>query len=50
MISGTIPNNETKRLDKLRSLKVLDTLEEDAYDDLTLLAAQICQTPISLVS
>jgi len=50
MISGTIPKNETKRLDKLRSLKILDTLEEDAYDDLTLLAAQICQTPISLVS
>lgn len=50
MISGAIPKNETKRLDKLRSLDILDTLEEEAYDDLTFLAAKICQTPISLVS
>jgi len=50
MISGKIPINEAKRLDKLRSLNILDTLEEEAYDDLTFLAAQICQTPISLVS
>ena len=50
MISGAIPKNETKRLAKLQSLDILDTLEEQAYDDLTFLAAQICETPISLVS
>ena len=50
MRSGDIPKNETARLKKLNSLDVLDTLEEEAYDDLTFLAAQICNTPISLVS
>ena len=50
MRSGAIPKNETERLKKLKSLDILDTLEEEAYDDLTLLAAQICDTPISLVS
>ena len=50
MKSGAIPKNETERLKKLKSLDILDTLEEEAYDDLTLLAAQICDAPISLVS
>ena len=50
MISGRIPVNETERLAKLRALDILDTVEEEAYDDLTFLAAQICETPISLVS
>ena len=50
MISGAIPKNEAKRLAKLQSLDILDTLEEQAYDDLTFLAAEICETPISLVS
>ncbi|MBX2869576.1 MAG: GAF domain-containing sensor histidine kinase [Acidiferrobacterales bacterium] len=50
MKSGSIPENEPERLAKLRSLDILDTLEEEAYDDLTLLAAQICDTPIALVS
>ena len=50
MIKGSIPDNEIERLAKLRSLDILDTLEEDDYDDLTFLAATICETPISLVS
>jgi len=50
MRSGDIPKNEAVRLRKLNSLNILDTLEEEAYDDLTFLAAQICETPISLVS
>jgi len=50
MISGAIPKNEAKRLARLQSLNILDTLEEQAYDDLTFLAAEICETPISLVS
>ncbi len=45
-----IPNNEQDRLQKLYELVILDTLEEQAYDDLTKLAAQICETPIALVS
>ena len=50
MISGAIPKNEAQRLAKLKSLEVLDTLEEEAYDDLTFLASHICEAPISLVS
>lgn len=50
MISGKIPSNEFERLARLRDLDILDTLEEQAYDDLSHLAAQICDTPIALVS
>lgn len=41
---------KAERLRKLYALGILDTLEEQAYDDLTKLAAEICQTPIALVS
>ncbi len=50
MIKAAIPENEVERLSKLVELNILDTLEEQAYDDLTALAAEICHTPISLVS
>ena len=50
MKSAPRPNNEAARLRKLSALEILDTLEEQAYDDLTYLAAQICDTPIALVS
>ena len=41
---------ETKRLQDLKSMQLLDTIPEKEYDDLTSLAAFICNTPISLVS
>ncbi len=50
MISAPLPANEKQRIKKLKELDILDTLEEQAYDDLTFLAAQICNTPIALVS
>jgi len=50
MIEANIPENEDDRLRKLYELGILDTLEEQAYDDLTRLAAEICGTPIALVS
>src|SRR5262249_13459536 len=37
-------------LDALHQYAVLDTPPEHAFDDLALLASQICETPISLVS
>lgn len=42
--------SQMARLDALRSFGILDTLPEKDYDDLTQLAAAICQTPISLIS
>lgn len=42
--------SEELRLEKLDSYSILDTLPEADYDNLTAIAAQICGTPISLVS
>jgi PAS domain S-box-containing protein len=45
-----LPENEASRLAALRQYEILDTPPEAAFDDLTTLAAQICGTPIALVS
>lgn len=45
-----LPSNEADRLKALESYKILDTLPEQAFDDLTALAAYICGTPIALIS
>src|SRR5215469_5752719 len=45
-----LPDNEKKRLAAVRNYKILDTEPERAFDDLTLLASHICQTPIALIS
>lgn len=50
MIEAPKPDNEEQRLRALQALDILDTLEEQAYDDLTTIAAQICEVPIALVS
>ena len=42
--------NEQKRLEALYSYDILDTETEKDFDDLTALAAAICDTPISLIS
>lgn len=49
-MKATLPPNEAQRLETLRDYDVLDTPPEPAFDDLTLLAAQICQVPIALIS
>ncbi len=41
---------ETLRLAKLQDYSILDTLPDRAYDDITKLAAYICQTPAALVT
>jgi PAS domain S-box-containing protein len=41
---------EFERLAQLQRYQVLDTAPEDVFDDFTILAAQICGTPISLIS
>jgi diguanylate cyclase (GGDEF)-like protein len=45
-----VPPHDTQRLEALRECQILDTLPEEAYDDITLLASQLCDAPISLVS
>ena len=45
-----LPPNEPDRLAKLADYRILDTLPEQEYDDLTAIAAQICGTPVSLIS
>jgi sigma-B regulation protein RsbU (phosphoserine phosphatase) len=44
------PDNEADRLQALRDYEILDTLPEQAYDDITYLASQICDTPMAAVS
>jgi signal transduction histidine kinase len=44
------PANEARRLEALRELNVLDTDAEQAFDDLTALAAYICNAPIAVVT
>ena len=41
---------EKERLAELKSYSILDTLPEEDYDNLTAIAAEICNTEISLIS
>ena len=42
--------SEKARLQALRRYKILDTEPEKAFDDLTILAAHICETPVALIT
>jgi len=44
------PKNERKRLKVLWQYEVLDTVPEEVFDDLTDLAASICEAPFALIS
>ncbi|NVK26337.1 MAG: response regulator [Gammaproteobacteria bacterium] len=41
---------EPQRLKALEEYKILDTKAEDSFDELTQLASEICEAPISLIS
>jgi signal transduction histidine kinase len=50
MTSPPVPADEAGRLTALREADILDTPSEVDFDELAALAAEICETPIGLVS
>jgi diguanylate cyclase (GGDEF)-like protein len=50
MISAPVPADEARRLQILQHYAILDTLAEQAYDDITKLASYICDTPVAMIS
>ncbi|MDO8906020.1 ATP-binding protein [Hydrogenophaga sp.] len=50
MLIAPLPYNEEKRLARLNGLGVLDTLPQQAFDDISALAQAICGTPIALIT
>jgi PAS domain S-box-containing protein len=49
-VKAPVPANEQRRLETLRGSGILDTAPERSYDQLTELAANICGTPIAILS
>jgi PAS domain S-box-containing protein len=49
-MKAPLPDNEAQRLEELLQYKILDTPDEQAFDDLTRLASYICGTPVALIS
>ncbi|HZS10101.1 MAG TPA: PAS domain S-box protein [Blastocatellia bacterium] len=50
MTTAAPPPNEEERIAALQQYRILDTLPEREYDDLTRLAAYVCRTPGALIS
>ncbi len=50
MSQAAIPKTEAARLEALRQYDILDSIPERGYDDITAIAAEICDTPMALVS
>ena len=50
MIAPEKPHNEDERLKALYEYQVLDSLDEEEYNDITRMASDICMTPISVIS
>src|SRR5437667_3284826 len=49
-MSAPIPLNEVKRLKVLWQYEVLDSVPEEVFDDLTELAARICEAPVAMIT
>ena len=50
MLKPEIPHNEKERMAQLFQYNIFDAFTEKDYDDITLLAAAICKTPVSLIT
>src|SRR6266581_517536 len=49
-MTAPVKNSESRRLKVLWQYDILDTVPEEVFDDLTELAARICEAPIALIS
>lgn len=49
-MKAPLPSNEAARLNALNQYEILDTPPEEAFDELTRLAAHICGTPTAMIS
>jgi GAF domain-containing protein len=49
-MKAPLPENEAQRLAALKEYHILDTAPEQIYDDITALAAHLCDVPIAMVS
>jgi two-component system NtrC family sensor kinase len=49
-VKPPLPPREAERLEALRRYQVLDTPPEQALDDITVLAAYICEAPTALIT
>jgi hypothetical protein len=49
-MKAPIPENEAQRLAALREYRILDTAAEQTYDDITALAAYLCNVPVAMIS
>ncbi len=45
-----VPTNEAQRLEALQRYDILDTPNEQAFDDLTQLASLVCEAPVAMVN
>ena len=50
MKTPEIPQNESERLQELKSYQLIGLPENEDFDFITAMAAQICDTKISLIS
>ena len=50
LTSFIVPENDTKRLEKLYEYQILDTHPEDTFDKIALLASQIFEAPFAFIS
>jgi GAF domain-containing protein len=49
-VPDSFSHHESKRIAALLEYHIVDTATEDAYDELALLAAEICEKPIGIIS
>jgi hypothetical protein len=49
-MKAPLPTNEAERLAALKEYHILDTGTEQSYDDITILAAHICEVPTAMIS